>query len=466
MDNLATKVTSSKSVRIIECKIIGSNGQVRDLKDPIIFDNIQIYESLYSPVVSGTIQLQEGVNLQAIVNAHGNEYLYISFSRPGEEGVESKYQRTFRIYSSSMKKPINDSLIQTYILHFCSEEMLFSNQQTISRTFKGASHAEHVRNILLQDLKTNPKRVVRIEQTAGNDKHVLTKYKPFEAIEYFASQSYSKNETPFVFFENRDGYNFVSLETLLNKQTPIEPALTYSTAKFTYEPSVAVGKNSNQIKQFEFTQAFDTLYGTKEGVYANRLYTLDLIRQRYATYDYSIVSAKSKNSLVAGNFPINDAQNRSGKALYEEYNAAPNYWLTNLGLNDTEYLAAVNTRRDTSIHKDPYRITNSDVELTLVQRKMQLEFLENTKLWCIVSGNPNYSVGFTIKVDIPAFIPNAVGSIATDAYYSGEYLITNLRHSITPEDIETVLTLCRNSINTKMDEAAIGSSNYKTARAF
>jgi hypothetical protein len=459
MDNLATKSTSNKSVRIIACKIIGSNGQIRDLKDPVVFSNIQIYESLYSPVVSGTIQLQEGVNLQVILNAHGNEYLYISFSRPGEENVS--YQRTFRIYSCTTKKPLGDSQIQTYILHFCSEEMIFSNQQTISRTFKGVSNAEHVRNILTQTLKTNQARVRKIEKTIGSDVHVLTKYKPFEAIEYFASQSYSENGTPFVFFENRDGYNFISLETLF-KQDPIDPALTYKTVKFIDTPTESVGKNSNIIKTFEFTRGYDTLYGTKEGVYANKLYTLDLIRQRYTSVEYSIVSVKNKNSLVAGYFPINDAKNRDSNALYEEYNAAPNYWLTDFGQNTTEYLAAVNTRRNTKRHKDPYRINNSNVEEALVPRKMQLEFLENTKLYCIIPGNPNYSVGFTVKIDIPAFVPID----ERDSDYSGEYLITHLHHSITPEDIETALTLCRNSINAKMDRAQNENPNYKIARAF
>jgi hypothetical protein len=93
---------------------------------------------------------------------------------------------------------------------------------------------------------------------------------------------------------------------------------------------------------------------------------------------------------------------------------------------------------------------------------MQLEFLENTKLYCIIPGNPNYSVGFTVKIDIPAFVPID----ERDSDYSGEYLITHLHHSITPEDIETALTLCRNSINAKMDRAQNENPNYKIARAF
>lgn len=446
------KVTSSKSLAVVECKLIGSNGEIRDLKEPLIFNTIQIYESIYSPVITGTIQLVEGVNLYSLLSMHGSEYLYISFCKPGEE--DNRYTRTFRIYKCDSRKPIGKSQVQTYVLHFCSEELVFSNQQTISRSFSGRSSSEYIYNILTQDLKTNKKRVKNFEKSQGIHEYVLTKYKPFEAIEQFTQFSYNENESPFLFFENRDGYNFVSLEKLF-KQAPIQPALQYSSAKAVYEQEDGPFKNANQIKQFEFEQSFDVLEGTKKGMFASRLYTLDLIRQKYTKYDYSAANKLAKESLLDGFFPLNNAQNRNNKALYEEYNAQPNYCLTNLNQNETPYFLSKG-----------FRTINIDVEKFLLQRKIHLNLLNNTRVWCHLPGNPNYTVGYIVEFDMPPNIPRKSDDNETDPYHSGKYLITNIRHSITPDDIETIMILNKNSVRSRLDVADNGNSAYKKAREF
>lgn len=446
-------VSSSKSVAVIECKLIGSNGEIKDLKNPLIFNNIQIYESIYSPVVTGTIQLVEGVNLYSLLSMHGNEYIYISFCRPGEDSADSRYTRTFRIYKSDLRKPVEKSQVQTYVLHFCSEELIFSNQQTISRALNGLTSAEYVYTILTRDLKVNRKRIKVIEPSQGLQTYVLTKYKPFEAIERLAKSAYNENNSTFLFFENRDGYNFISLEKLLS-QKPIDPPLNYSTARFTYNREDSPFKNANEIKRFEFEQNFNVLEGTENAAYANRLYTLDLIRQKYVKHDYSAVNEQTKRTMLDGFFPLNNAKNRNNNSIYEEYNSQPNYFLTNLNQNETPYFVSKR-----------FRVTNTDVERTLIQRKVQLGLLSNARVWCNVPGNPNYSVGYVVEFNLPSFMPNN-SQRAIDPYNSGKYLITHVRHSITPDDMETILVLNKNSVAVPLDAAQNGNPSYKTARDY
>lgn len=451
--NLAS---STRSVSVVECKIIGSNGQVKDLTNPVIYNNINIYESIYSPVVTGTIQLIEGVNLASLVSMHGNEYLLISFCRPGENDKESRYTRTFRIYKCALNSPQNQA--QSYVLYFCSEEMVFSKQQTISRSFRGRSTTEYIYNILTQDLKTNKKRVNTkyFEKSEGNHNFVLTKYNPFDAIKYLEFCSYNGNESPFLFFENRDGYNFVSLETLF-KANPLDPPLNYNTAKVLYDQTESAFKNANDIKSFEFIQKFDVLNGANESSFCGRLYTLDLIRQKYTKHDYSVVNSLARNTMMDGFFPMNNFKNRNDRSLFEEFNGQPMYWLTNLNQNETEYNIAKAVREQ-----------NRDIEKYLLQRTTQLGLLNNTSVECQVPGNPNYSVGYVIEFNLPAFITQA-GSLnerILDPYYKGKYLISRVRHSITPDSLETILELNKNSVSISFDTAANDNEAVKRARDF
>lgn len=451
--NLAS---STRSVSVIECKIIGSNGEVKDLTRPVIYNNIQIYESIHSPVVTGTIQLVEGVNLSSLVSLHGNEYILISFCRPGENEKESRYTRTFRIYKSGLKKPRNQ--VQSYVLYFCSEEFVFSQQQTISRSFKGRSTSDYIYNILTQDLKASRKRVnlKYFERAEGLRNTVLTKYNPFDAIRYFEQCSFNGNESPFLFFENRDGYNFVSLETLF-KAPALDPPINYDTAKILYDQSESASKLASGIRSFEFIQTFDVLEGIKKSAFCGRLYTLDLIRQKFTKHDYSVVNALSRNTMMDGFFPVNYFKNRNDRALFEEFNGQPMYWLTNLNQNETEYFIDKGVREQ-----------NHDIEKFLLQRTTQMGLLNNIRVECQVPGNPNYSVGYMVEFNLPAFITQ-VGSVnerVLDPYYRGKYLIARVRHSITPDTLETVLELNKNSVVTSFDEAENDSQTVRTARDY
>lgn len=447
------QVSSSKSIAVVECRIIASNGEVRDLLQPLIFNNIQIYESIFSPVITGTIQLIEGVNLYSLLSMHGNEYLYISFCRPGEDSSDSRYTRTFRIYKSDLRQPVEKSQVQTYVLHFCSDELVFSNQQTISRAFTGRSTAEYIYNILTQDLKINKKRIRPFEKSQGIHEYVLTQYKPFEAVEHLTQRSYNENESPFLFFENRDGYNFISLDKLF-KQDPIQPALEYSTAKFSLDKKTSPFETAKDMNRFEFEQSFNVLEGIESGAFANKLYTLDLIRQKYTKYNYSAESVNSQKVMLDGFFPMNNARNRNRKAIYEEYDSQLNYWLTNLNQNETPY----------AISK-AFRTINTDVEKTLMQRKSHLSLLNNTRVWCSVPGNPNYTVGYVVQFNLPSFVTNNKNERALDPYHSGKYLITSIRHSITPDNLDTIMVLNKNSVNFFLD-LAVENTDYKTAREY
>lgn len=452
MANVNT-VTSSKDVKLHDLVIIGSNGETQDISS--IYNVININEDMFAPVVSGSVQLIDGVGISSSLGLHGNEYLYISFSRPGEEGEGTRYKRTFRIYKISERKPAGKTQAQSYVVHFCSEELVFSNQLLVSKAFKGASCTEYVYRILTETLKANKKRVntQNFEKSFGDAFHVLTTYKPFEAINYFTHYAFNENESTFAFFENKDGYNFMSLEKLFNR--PILNKLNYNTAKLTKEQDVAPFANSNDINDFVFDHTFDVLDNTRKSAYSGKLYTLDIVTQKYREYKYSAVNQGNKKVMMDGYFPLNDAKNRNERSIYEEYDTEINYWLTNLGQTNNPYFISKNEK-----------VPDINVERTLLQRKVQMNLLRSTSLKCIVPGNPFYSAGYMVEFDAPAFTKNLPNERVIDPYYSGKYLITGVRHMITPSDgLQTMLHLSKNSVAAAFDKSKT-NEQYRTARNF
>ena len=128
MADFINSTTSSKDVIIRRLVILSSNGVVRDITK--IFQSIAIYEDIHSQGISGSINLTDGNDMIGDLELHGNELLSISFGKPGEKESDG-YSKTFRIYKVGDREP--EGNIQSYTVFFCSEEIIFSNQLSISR---------------------------------------------------------------------------------------------------------------------------------------------------------------------------------------------------------------------------------------------------------------------------------------------------------------------------------------------
>jgi hypothetical protein len=287
------KNTSTKDVRIEELKIIGSSGNTLALN--FDFDVINIHEDLFAPVISGSMQITDSTGKFAKLDLHGNEYLIISFTRPGVDDPDAKYTKSFRIYKCSDRRPHPMNQASRYTLHFCSEELLFSNQVTISRKLQGASAGMYALKICREDLKINRKKLTpsNFERTSGATEFILTQYKPFEAIDYLASRTYNDNESTFWFFENKDGFNFMSIEKMVNRDSLM--TLKYNKAKKTKDQRDTAYANFDDMADFNFVKSFDTLDNSMRTAHNGRLFTLDLITQEYKKIDYSYFNKFNKN---------------------------------------------------------------------------------------------------------------------------------------------------------------------------
>lgn len=399
----------------------------------IKWTNITIYEDILVKGTTGTIQIDDGTDIISLLELHGNEYLYISFNRPSETEEFKKVTRSFRIVKATDRKPKLGSQGQTYVLHFCSEELVFSNMQTISRSFKGETATKHIYNICKNTLKVSDNRLKtsNFEDSYGIIDMALTSCKPYEAIDIFTSKAFSQNESTFIFFENREGYNFYSLEGLFKRPTVAK--LKYSTVKLTDDNLKSPFTSTNDISKFNHS-TFDIYEKTRHSTYAGSLYTLDLIRQKYTRNLYTAINASDK-VYIEGNIPVNFARNRNEKTLYDEYGAGVKYTLTNYNQTYAPYLA-----------ERGYRVNNVNVEKTVLQRESQLQLLKSATVKMTVPANPLLSVGYTVDFEMPAFTINKETSRNFDPFYSGKYLISQVRHVITSDGkMQTSLELCKNS---------------------
>lgn len=430
IDNTAK---TADDVKIVELTLISSVGKNADLRK--IFNVLNIYEDIFEHVITGTIQLVDGVNLLGEFAIHGNEYLRVVLEKDGL----GKYERMFRIYKITDREKSPASQTQTYLLHFCSEELIFSNQLSISRALSGKNTSDYIKTICTRDLQIS--KLGAFDQSKGPTEFTLTRKNPLDAIQYLTENSFGDSNSPFFFYENNNGFNFQSLINIY-KGTSLGD-LVYNRAAYTTDSNEGPYKNFNTIKSFKFNSNFNIVKATEEGMYSSKLYTLDLITQKYVKGEISILDEQTKQVMIDGYFPFNETPNKNNDPLYAAYDSKVRYWLTNKNRSNLPYFISKRVRSN-----DTY------VEEILAQRKMLINAINNTELHCVVPGNPKYSVGYTLNIKVPAFTVDKDNQQNYDEYYSGTYLISAVRNVITQNSWQTVIELSKNSLSAPLSSAA------------
>ena len=152
---------------------------------------------------------------------------------------------------------------QTYLLNFCSEENVVSASRRISKSYRGKTMSSIVTDILTKQLKVTPEklRATNIENTSGVHDVIIPFLNPLTAISWLASRTVSSSAksrgATFMFYENTQGYNFKSLETLFQGNTK---------AKYSFGPKNAPPEKTDtsvseirDVVKYEFMKMFDVL---------------------------------------------------------------------------------------------------------------------------------------------------------------------------------------------------------------
>jgi hypothetical protein len=241
-------------------------------------------------------------------------------------------------------------------------------------------------------------------------------------------KAYNKNENLFLFFENRDGYNFTSYENLLSKA----PYNTYSrSVKVGIDPS----ENFNSYDFLGVINDFDILKSVRYGAYNSTLASFDLISGKLSTKSFGY-SNLSKNATLNGNAPVNRMVNRLGRSLYDSNQHMVKYVITS----------------DSDSTTNP-----ADVKNWLPQTSSRLAQLHTFKLVIHVPGDVLLTAGMVVNVILPKMQVQEK-QVVNDDLRSGSYLVSTVHHKFVMDSMTTVMELLSDSVSVPLVPSADGSS--------
>jgi len=401
-----------------------------DLKNTM--QEISYNEDIFNNVLSGYVMIVEASGFIETLAVNGTEFLRLTFSKFGDRS--NQIDKLFRVYKLGKRKLEGTMYKESYVLYFCSEELLLSEQYKISKRYKDQLISDNVNDILNNYLKIPSNKKGTIETTYGKYNFIIPTLKPFDAINWMTNYARPNPQNPgadMLFYEDKNGFQYRSLQSLM-KQT------SYYT--YTYKPKNINSKDLNSdvhnVLTYEFLDTFDTLNGITSGTFANQLISINpLTRSKKVTnfsYDVYQKSAKNLNPYSI----IDDSTNRNGDTLSQTSQAMLKLIFSNFDSGTNSYVAGVPGAAGNDIYAETF----------IPNRTAQLGLANYTRLRISVPGDCNLTVGRVLTFNLTS--RNTKNNGALDKYYSGNYFITGVRHIIDLTRFRTILEITKESVPT------------------
>ena len=413
-------------VNIEKLELKSVNGFYQDISNQVI--GIQIFEDIFAPFITGTLIIKDSLDLLNVFPLTGEEYLSIRITTPTLP--RGAIQGDFYVFKMTNREVLGDRAI-VYELHFITQEAVIDMNKRISKKFEGKP-SEIAQTILTdKDVGLQLTKQVNIEESSNKIKYISNFWSPVRNMTYLCDHAYNTKESPsYVFFENRAGYNFVTLDSLYDNSDYIE--------YFTYDKFVRDTTNSGddarniveeykRISRIAVPTAFDYMERLDGGMIGSKQYSFDLTSKNVDIKEYDMFEDWEKNNHT-NLYPL-----ASNKSIYR-YNAK-----------------ILNRYRHWGNFDDGNDSSNSNY---LQKRMSIMKMIDAAKIEITVPGRTQYTVGQKVLVELDKMEPvQKKDSDTLDSVLSGAYIIGAINHFIDREKHECVMELFKDSLLKDINKA-------------
>lgn len=416
-----------------------------DITDYLI--ELNLFESIFNPVITGEILLTDSRNLIREFGIIGEEYLSITVRTPTFP-LDKSISKIFKISSLEDKSYAKDGSTLVYKLVFTSMETFQDLLNPIYRSYSGKPE-EIIRSIYEEYLMTN--RNIRLSgepvadiktpltffgETANTIKFVSPGWTPLQCINWVCSKTLPANESSanFLFWETTKGFYFGNLDTILKKpEVSSIGSYVYSSPRITSMSEEDI-KNLTfmfNIRSLKVEKTFDQLQNLMTGYISNRVINVDIVNKDYENidYDHGLSFDNYSHLEKAEPVPFFDNSTQRNPLAYRKVN------FSNPGLH-TGFLENF-SEKEKNIWGN---------------RRSNIMELDNFRMEVMIPGRTDIECGQTAYIRLPK--KDAGGLTAQDKtlyedddVYTGYYLITNLNHKINPRTHYITMTVTKDSLS-------------------
>lgn len=375
-----------------------------------------IYEDIFKPTIYADFFMKDVSNILQNFGPgmkgpgiRGDEHIEVEFKTPG--ATQTSFY-SFAVISVENKQDMPNKEGQFYTLRCISHEHLMTTQRLVTKSYN--DYAENIIADILFDylnIKDSPgiTKKFYFENSKDIVKITIPKLNPLKAIDMVRQRAISRKfpQSPFLFFENRDGFNFYTADWLIDYYRNNVGSQVY-TMSTTTNLSDTSG-NSFEKLQFRNIEAFQMLGNQnthqkmQQGAQSNLVKSFDFTTKAFNIKKFDIKEANPITTDKKGN--------------------------PNLTQNLLERFKTPGLERFVPTSID---IGTNIADVTGGKQSFKAFFGE-TSANILVQGDTGLTVGEVIELKLPD-LGYSSGPKEDDKLTSGNYMITKIRHMLSADE--------------------------------
>ena len=413
-----------------EALLLSPSGESTNLITDAQIVEINIFEDIFKFSISGSIIIADTNDIITKLPIMGQERLSLKLSTPSLTEKKDIIDFTENHFMVNRVNSRIDTSVgnQIYELSFVSPELVLNNQKRVSKSYVNtkANIGDIVFDLLAEDVDgLQTSKEVIVEETVGTRAMICSNSNPFGFIKRLTKEAVSREGSPhYLFFENKHGYNFKSLQTIFKQEIRGQ---FHGGDKGVDEENQIDGNSAKTIQSFKrmidynIKENKDLLVNSASGMFGGKVIEHNIYGKSYKVKTFNYFDDED----FKRNKRIDDNRGYSENAL-GSMTTKKNDEITNSTIH---FIPASRDSNDNDANFEAGGTPTRHYETLLDRQSRFTELLDGISITMTIHGQTTLTVGDMVEVIIPS---TGVSDDPDDKFHSGQYMIKKLRHVFSP----------------------------------
>lgn len=389
--------------------------------------SVDYFEDILSPCITMVIYYSGTSSLYNTLPIRGGEKIVMDISTPtGDFVLDGDYG----MYVYKVSGYVTNGSQESFALHLVSREGLTNETARVQKKYQKKTIDEHVTSILKDVLQTSKYESKNIEKTSNTYSFIGNQKKPFHILTWLCpkgvpvtsssgtSGQIAKGVAGYLFFENKNGFNFKSVEKMISGTTYQNniPIYTYNSAQ-----QSNTEESNFTILNYNMEKNIDLMKSLRVGMYSNKTYFYNLYTNTLDVYGYYLQDEVKTTLGKEDKISVPPGFEKSPSRIL--------FRMSDTGTLDPNDIAGDSGR--------------DNVDMAKSFSRYNLLFTQSLNM--IVPCNVTLKAGDVIEAQFPAVEATDSPANSVDIPQSGKYLIKEVRHHFKANEMVTSLKLVRDS---------------------
>lgn len=397
---MSTKLIDVGDVKVSEIMLYNFN-MTKELNIYPQVKGIDIFESVDSYSVVGELYIADGIDLINNFPIGGEEIITVTLETP--ERTEITYEFMVESIAGMSINAMGNT--KSYKLRCVTRDFLKNAATIFTRRYTGLKYHEALAECIMTDLESEV-QLASLEDTKGKFDYVVNGVRPFQVIDLIKERAVSNEgnkSSTFVFYQDRDGYHFETIERLIKdrKEEASEKTFYYDTSNRAADSHKVI--NARNILTYDVLTQGSSIDKVKNGAMRTQYREFNFTRGTY--------------------YILNEYNNSTDHAVFEatddayDFNSADFNEFTSATPAVTKMLVRDGMRPEMEHNR------NLHYQRAFIQRLKQ--YVVRIKVY----GDTGIRVGDVVNLQIPETVGTTAEPKISERF-AENYIVLNLKHHL------------------------------------